>query len=161
VRLEYLHRDKVILIHAPNGVTDIGAYCDVRTIANGRRRVDQVVYAMTGNPNEKIPYMPQLFPAGEHRVFWPQERSSKYLRPIYIPTNAKQLCRVWALDAAGNYAMEGAGQVMDHGYGIHYSEIETTWGCIRVDSVNGINIIADYVENALYDKEEVYINARY
>lgn len=136
------------------------ASCHVRNDINGERELlkpSEVVYAMTGNRYDKKPYMPSKFPAGIWQVFAPQERTSPYLAPYFIPTNAKQLVHVWALDDDGGYAEQTEERVMDHGYGLHYSVSPTTLGCIRICNKNDLMLLVRTVEAAIDRKEYVTI----
>jgi|ETNvirnome_2_300_1030623.scaffolds.fasta_scaffold00663_11 hypothetical protein len=96
----------------------------------------QVVYADTGNRYDKIPYMPRTFPEGLWVLNTPRAKPPEdtYLWPWYIPTDAWQWVKSWALDENGGYQcidLEGK-QVIDKAYGIHYSKSRTTLGCIHV-----------------------------
>ena len=117
----------------------IPADCQVRNELNGERPLhdpDQVVYAETGNRYDKIPYMPRRFPEGEWPIGTPREKppEDEYLWPWYIPTDAWQMVKSWALDKIGGYqCIDPFGKkVIDTAYGIHYHPHRTTLGCIHV-----------------------------
>ena len=141
-----------------------GAYratCHVRNELNGERKLHvkkEVVYAMTGDRGDKIPYMPRRFPLGRFEVFKPQERSSRFLKPLYIPTKAKQLVTVWELDENGGYDHATTERVMDHGYGVHCSEDPNTWGCIRMNSPTDIYSLCNKLFMTFRQEEPVFID---
>ena len=117
----------------------------------------EVVYAITGNRYDKIPYMPRRFPVGRWEVFTPQARTSKYLAPFFIPTNAKQFCDVWELDAAGGYKAVTHAKVLDHGYGLHFSKSRTTLGCVKIHDVNQLIDLCGLIKDAIQWDEKVFL----
>jgi len=118
---------------------------------------EQVIYAMTGNRYDKIPYMPRPFPCGIWQVFMPQERKSKFLAPYYIPTNAKQYCDVWELDAEGGYKQVTFDKVLDHGYGLHFSESRTTLGCIKIHTKDDLVTLVGLIRATILQNQVVTI----
>ena len=144
------------------GVLDktMEASCHVRNEINGERKLSEphdVVYAITGNRYESVPYMPRKFPTGIWQVFMPQERQSKYLAPYFIPTNAKQLVRVWELDGRGGYDEATDERVMDHGYGLHYSTSRTTLGCIRIHTKDDLVTLVGLIRATILQNQVVTI----
>jgi hypothetical protein len=131
VKLRFSHKEKKIFYSG--GVID--AICDVRSLKNGRRKKNEVVKSI---PSGK-PYDPEPFPKGEWNISKSIPKTDKYLAPFFIPTDAIRPVKVWHLDEHGNYDAETREVVMDGGYGIHYSESNTTYGCIRV--TNKIDLI--------------------
>jgi hypothetical protein len=124
----------------------------VRNERNGNRPLHepgQVITAMTQNPYVKFPVMPRPFPVGTWSVGMPRERSSKYLRPFFIPTDAERELPVWALDDAGGYDHVTKETVLDLGYGLHFSESSTTVGCIRVHSEGDLLLLANLIRSSL------------
>jgi hypothetical protein len=153
MQLTYSDKKKELLIKCQGMTHRVGADCNVRNELNGLRRLaddTQVIFAMTGNRYDAIPYMPRQFPAGTWKLGMPVEKSpeDKYLWPWYIPTNAWQLVTVWEL-RAGGYFRKTSVQVQDFGYGIHYSESVTTLGCIRVAVEEDIQTLAYMVQSEI------------
>lgn len=105
----------------------IRAWCNVRTLANGLRKKDEVVYSIPS----KHPYDPAEFPVGTWQVFAPVARNTLYLAPYFIPTSARQRLAVWEIKD-GEYFRPTAVDTLDDGYGLHYSTSPTTLGCIRI-----------------------------
>jgi len=152
--IKYSHEVGIIGV----GDKTIEASCHVRNLENKQRRKGdpaEVVYAMTGNRYSKVPYSPQQFPHGVWRVFEPQARSNKYLAPYFIPTNAKQAVKVWALNNGYNHETEA--EVMDHGYGLHFSSSRTTLGCIKIHNIKDLYFLVETIRVALAEKEIVSI----
>ena len=136
------------------------ASCHIRNLENKQRSrddPDDVVSAMTGNRYDRVPYSPQQFPVGIWQVFEPQSRSSKYLAPYFIPTNAKQLVKQWAIDDDGSYREPMDFEVVDHGYGLHYSTSRTTLGCIKIHDIMDLYSLVETIREAIDRKEVVNI----
>jgi len=112
-----------------DGSKQIEVSNNVRNELNKLRKPDQVVKTTP----DGLPYYPRQFPVG----LWvvdrpvPKDPSDDYLYPFFIPTLAKQMVDVWST-LNGKYAEKTGKQVMDYGYGIHYSESNTTLGCLKV-----------------------------
>ena len=128
--------------------------CNVRSLANGNRKRDEVVLSI---PDGK-PYDPRPFPKGKWKITaveWLQMKDGKesFSSTVYgwvkIRTDAYQPVDVWSLDLDGDYLEETDRQVTDTGYLIHYSMSRTTLGCIRAYSPNEIDIYAKYFEQVL------------
>lgn len=123
--------------------------CDVRNEVNGRRLAGQVVKSIPA----KLPYQPRRFPTGRWRVSIPLPRTSKELAPYFIPTDAFQYVPVWVLKD-DKYFHATNEQTKDEGYGLHYSEYQTTLGCIRITNKTDLLWLVDQI--LAYDGE-VYI----
>jgi hypothetical protein len=108
----------------------------VRNAENGRRSLENpedVVMTTPDNGEPPAPYMPIGFPAGHWRVTGVYPRSSAYLAPFFIATNAWRDTEAWALSPAGDYDKPSGRIVRDSGFGIHHAEgTSTTLGCLRV-----------------------------
>lgn len=78
------------------------------------------------------PYMPLPFPVGNWEITGCFARSSDYLAPFFISTNAKQKVVVWSLDPDGSYGKPTTKMVWDEAYGAHSSTSSTTLGCVRI-----------------------------
>jgi hypothetical protein len=106
--------------------------CEVRTLANGKRRVTEVV---TSIPAGK-PYDVQKFPKGLWTItgIEPVTASKAQVTygPVKIRTDAHQKVKVWALDQDGDYDHETSEETDDTGYLLHFSQSSTTWGCGRI-----------------------------
>lgn len=111
------------------GDRKFGCSCDVRTLANGRRRKDEIVRTMPGGK----PFDPVRFPLGSWTVLRPRPRKDAYRAPFFIPTDAYAMVPVWTVEA-GLYQSPGLGMDRDREYGMHYSTSKTTQGCIRIDT---------------------------
>ena len=112
--------------------------CDVRTLDNRRRKLNEVVYTI---PHGK-PYMPQGFPEGMWQLGRPRPRTDCYRAPWFIPTNAARMVRVWEV-RNGEYYRETAEWTLDEDYGLHASASPTTLGCIRIGEPGDIYEAAD------------------
>jgi hypothetical protein len=73
------------------------------------------------------PYYPQHFPAGVWKITDPLARTAIDLAPWYIPTDAHQMVPEYTVDGKPTGIW-----IPDSAYGIHFSELDFTWGCIRV-----------------------------
>jgi hypothetical protein len=136
----------------------------VRNEENGRRLLhnnSQVIRAMTEDPYHKPPVMPRSFPNGLWTIYEPQPRTSRYLRPWFIPTDAFRELPVWKLDIHGGYDKETEETVTDIGYGIHYSSSRTTVGCIRVADLKDLNRLVECIFSYKKRNESVFIEAQY
>ncbi len=125
--------------------------CDVRNLENGRRLRDQIVYTI---PHGR-PYSPQIFPPGLWQIGYPRPRTDCYRKPVFIPTNAARMTKVWET-AGGEYIRETDEWTLDEDYGLHASCSPTTLGCIRVDKESDILWIAGKVRQE-YEKDILYI----
>jgi hypothetical protein len=124
--IEWKRSEKYLVI---NGTQKIPCSCDVRTLANGRRRRDEIIRTIPGGK----PFDPQPFPVGQWTVTRPRARSDEYRAPYFIPTDAFQDVPIWSVEG-GLYRHEISGQDRDREYGLHYSTSKTTQGCIRIDT---------------------------
>jgi hypothetical protein len=91
-------------------------------------------------------------------VEWQKDKGfdSRIYGPVKIRTDAWQWVKVWQLDEDGDYLKETAQLVRDTGYLLHYSESQTTWGCIRLASPYDAIGIAEIIEPRL-SREEVLL----
>jgi hypothetical protein len=126
--------------------------CRVRTVKDGTRRTDEVVYSIPGG----LPYDPRQFPRGLWNITaveWQADRGFDrgVYGPVKIRTGAWQRVKVWALDEDGDYFRETLREALDSGYLLHYSDSGTTLGCIRLDSPADALAIGKAVEAALKD----------
>lgn len=82
-----------------------------------------------------IPCKPLPFPAGLGKIYdpLPRDRATKpHLAPWFIPTDFTQMVPEWLLTKDGKYDRPSGRMVFSTAYGIHYSTLDFTWGCIRV-----------------------------
>ena len=162
MRLNFYPDNKVLeCVIGENNIRDIPADCDVRNEVNGRRRLHdpkQVIYAMTHDPYHKYAVMPRKFPKGEWKVSEPVARTSRYLAPFYIPTNAEQYLEIWELDQDGGYAKATGKKVLDIGYGLHFSTSKTTVGCIRIFSKSDLLWLVHQVNERLVTGHDVTLS---
>ncbi len=143
-------------------IKDIPADCDVRNELNVRRALhdpEQVVKAMCEDPYNKPPVMPRTFPEGRWSVYKPRARTSRYLAPFFIPTDAEQYLDVWALDENGGYDHVTSKSVLDLGYGIHFSSSRTTVGCIRVYDESDLMWLVHAINERLLAGHSVHLTA--
>jgi hypothetical protein len=122
----------------------------VRTLRYWARRANEVVRTIP----DGLPYDPWLFPKGIWRITgidWQTEKGFDFSTygPVKIRTDAWQWVKVWELDAEGDYLRETEQRVKDTGYWLHYSQSSTTLGCIRLDSPEDAEAIANILEKAL------------
>ena len=117
----------------------IDTCCHVRNIENGQRHIDQVVYSENKDGSRGVPYSPMSFPSGLWVVgaplpIDPSHDVNMYLWPFFIPTDAHQLVDEWDTDQTDrlHYTKKTGRQVMDWGYGLHFSSSGTTLGCIKI-----------------------------
>ena len=93
-------------------------------------RDEKVVYTWPG----KIPYKPQPFPASppEGWRITGVALETGHLAPMAILTDAWQMVEAWSLTPDGKYDRPTGKMVPDGHYWIHFSDLDFTWGCIRV-----------------------------
>lgn len=131
--------------------------CDVRTLANGRRKSHEVVHSYTESGAEGPAYDPRMFPKGIWQVGRPEPRTSYYLSPFFIPTDAHQECEEWEVELTerGWRYVKPIGLVMDWAYGLHYSQSLTTLGCIRIADEECLRNMVARINDALDDGRQV------
>lgn len=78
-----------------------------------------------------VPYKPQHFPAGHWHITG-AEPETGHLAPFAVLTDAWQMVEEWALTKDGAYDHPTGHMVKDSHYWIHYSDLDFTFGCIRV-----------------------------
>jgi hypothetical protein len=122
----------------------------LRTLRDGTRQSCEVVRTIPDN----LPYDPQPFPKGLWKITgieW--HKGSRFDRytygPVKIRTDAWQWVNIWSLDADGDYLREKEKRVQDTGYLLHYSEFNTTLGCIRLNSPEDAIAIAEAIAEAM------------
>jgi hypothetical protein len=106
--------------------------CNVRTLANKKRRKDEVVRSI---PNGQ-PYDPVQFPLGTwsiNGIEWRKDYGfdAKVYGDVKIRTNAKIKLPVWELDRDGDYERMTGEVVDDSGYLLHWAP-NNTLGCINL-----------------------------
>jgi hypothetical protein len=95
--------------------------------------------------------MPRSFPKGVWRVTGVEETAERDFAPVKIRTDARQVVRVWALDARGGYDRATGETAEDEGYCLHWSEYSrTTLGCGRVgaDTDEQVRLLARMIREA-------------
>lgn len=120
--------------------------CIVRNDVNGWRLDNQVV---TSIPDSE-PYQPRVFPVGQWEIFEPIEKRDKYTAPYFIPTDAFQMLPVWEVKN-GRYVRETKKLIRDEGYGLHFSESNTTLGCIKITNLEDLLWLVDEINYMLYN----------
>ena len=133
--------------------------CNVRNELNGKRPKpdrnprDEVVMSIPDGE----PVMPRMFPVGEWNVYMPKPKTSPYLAPYFIPTDAVAHLPIWVLDEDGMYEYQSEVTIRDIGYGLHYSTGDTTWGCIKIKYRSALMKLAQDIELALMSGDTVKI----
>ena len=96
-----------------------------------------------------VPYMPQGFPPGLCHITGVFPRTASDLAPFFISTNAWRMVPEWTVDAAGKFLKATGRWVHDAAYGIHFSMLDFTWGCIRVINRSDLEWLAAQVTDEL------------
>ena len=130
----------------------IDCWCDVRTLANGRRKRHEVVYSIPG----KQPYDPVTFPKGKWMVERPVKKTDKYMAPWFIPTSAWTEVSVYGADKIG-YTIPTGHVTIDRGYGLHFSTSGTTLGCIRIAKESDLLLLVELINKVLDAGEPVVL----
>jgi len=110
---------------------------------------DHVALSTNADGSDGVPYKPTWFPVGIWPVRPPEPRTSIYTAPWIIPTDARQLVDEWELDEHQLYKCPTGRQVMDWGYALHHSQIDYTFGCLRVLDVPDVIWLAQNVQAAI------------
>lgn len=113
----------------------IAVTCNVRNELNGQRTTqnpEDVVYSLPPDGSSPVPYMPRTFPIGKWRITGIKAKSSAYLAPFFISTDAWQMVPEWTLELDGTYGEPTGCTVKDAGYGLHFSSSSTTLGCGKI-----------------------------
>jgi hypothetical protein len=119
----------------------------VRTLKDGTRQSYEVIRSIP----DGCPYDPRCFPKGLWNITgldWQKEKGfdPKTYGPVKIITDAWQTVNAWELDGSGDYLKETDRRVKDSGYLLHYSESETTLGCIRLAKPEDAVLIARFIQ---------------
>ena len=130
----------------------MAAWSRVRNELNGQRKPDEVVMTEP----EEHPYYPRRFPVGTWNVFRPLARSTPYLSPFFIPTDAWQMVDLWSVKD-GKYCKPTGAQYKDSGYGLHFSTSGTTLGCIRIGALHDLEWLVSEINKVLDKKEAVVL----
>lgn len=140
--IEWCRHDKQMKVITSTGLRMVECDCTVRNEINGWRKLGvpgEVVHAITkDNVLTKVPVMPRPFPVGVWKITGAVVRRDKYRWPYLITTNAWQELDVWELDRYGGYLRNSGQTVFDYQYGLHYSESNTTTGCIKIHDVQDL-----------------------
>ena len=120
---------------------------------------DHVVLSTNADGSDGVPYKPTSFPVGVWNVRQPLARTSIYTAPYFIPTDAHQLVDEWELDEHGLYKYPTGRQVDDWGYGLHHSQIDYTFGCLRIVGIPDIVWLAEAMREAKGDRVKMEVLA--
>lgn len=108
---------------------------EVRNAENHKRSLENpqdVVFTTPNDGSKSEPYMPIGFPAGKWWITGVHPRTSDYLAPFFISTNACRMVPAWSLSEHGDYDKPTGKTVQDAGYGLHFAKgTSTTLGCLR------------------------------
>jgi len=96
-----------------------------------------------------LPYMPQGFPPGQWKITGVFPRTADDLAPFFISTTAWRMVPEWTVDASGKFLDATGRWVHDAAYGIHFSTLDFTWGCIRVVNRADLEWLASQVTEEL------------
>lgn len=125
--------------------------CRVRTIANGLREYNQIVYSINGDGSRGVPCQPGLFPVGTWNVYKPIPKTDPYMAPFFIPTDAHAPIEEWTLidyQDQVQYGMATGHFVEDYGFGLHHSTSATTLGCIKIESEADLRWLVEQIIEA-------------
>jgi hypothetical protein len=101
------------------------------------RQIEVSNYVRTnrdGSPDrtrDGVAVKPGHFPAGLWKLTDPLPRTAPDLAPFFIPTDAWQMLEAWT-EKDGKYGAPTGRLVRADAYGIHFSALDFTFGCIRV-----------------------------
>jgi len=158
-----VHRQELKIIHSNSNWT-CEASSIVRNELNGWRPnikkipSAEVVHMITiDNIESNIPVMPRHFPIGLWNVTGVQYRNDKWRAPLIITTDAYQVLDQWDLKANGGYANITNYKVNDYQYHLHFSQSNTTQGCIKIHTLIDVYRLAAESLMALANKEKVLL----
>ncbi len=132
--------------------------CNVRSLKNEKRRKNEIVRSIP----DDFPYDPRPFPKGIWNITGVEwQKNYRFDRSVYgvckIRTNARQYVKIWSLDNDGDYFQETSEVTNDAGYLLHYSESNTTLGCIRLNSNDDAAEVGNVIAAAIKADEPVYL----
>lgn len=140
---------------------DIETNGDVQNLENGLRR-EKLVFSENQDGSRGQPYSPQVFPVGTWKVLSveavdPAHDPSGYEVPWFIRTDAHQLVDTYQEMITDHiwYGPKTGLQVMDWGYGLHYSTYPYTLGCIRVVKLEDLQWLAAEIQKIMAGGDEV------
>lgn len=146
-------RDELFLV---TGSVMIPCSCRVKNEVNKLRNPWAIVHGELVNGDEGPAFQPRQFPVGRWKVTGVGRRSSPYLAPFFISTNAHQEMPAWTV-LEGHYIVQSGETFDDWGYGLHCSASLTTLGCIRIDDESHLTMLISIIKAAWADKDEVYL----
>src|SRR6478752_8243885 len=119
---------------------------EVRNAANKRRSLENPEDVVYTSPDLKVtpePFMPSGFPVGQWWITEVLPKSSDYLAPFFLATDAFKMVPSWSLSPAGDYDKPTGRLVRDAGYGLHFAKgTSTTLGCIRFINKSDLEAVA-------------------
>lgn len=134
--------------------------CDVRSIKNGRRAItEKPVRTENRDGSDGVPYDPLPFPRGCWKVTAIIPKTDPYMAPFFIATDATQRVYEWT-EVQGHYGVLSGRMVADYGYGLHCSTSSTTLGCGRIESLEGLMRLKEYIEEEWQQNREVSLIVR-
>jgi hypothetical protein len=139
--------------------------CKVRNELTPGGRSD-VVHSENADGTTGVPYMPRPFPSGlwtvgRPAVIFPEKDVHLYMWPFFIPTDAHQLVDVWEVsqEEVLHYIKPTGQQVMDWGYGMHFSSSLTTLGCEKILIESDLRWLVDQINGVHAQGNVVQVNA--
>lgn len=113
--------------------TTIACSNNVRSLANGERQPDEVVYTEPDDGSAPVPYDPYQFTPGTWDVTAITDETDPDLAPEFIATSQKQMVPVLSVSGTPPAYGPPTGAIAeDAGCGIHNSVSPTTLGCVRI-----------------------------
>jgi hypothetical protein len=123
--------------------------CNVRTLANGRRRrLEKVVRSENADGTPGVPYDPKPCPLGTWAVLALLPKTDPYEAPYFISSDAWQPVDEWT-EEEGHYGEPTGRVVNDYGYGLHCSTSTTTLGCGRISDRGEAEELFSAIRSAL------------
>lgn len=146
----------------------IDAWCDVRSLANGRRGACEVVHtvmvAADGSHTRGVPYDPIIMPEGLWMIGRPEASEDPETEPWFIPVGCAPEVAEWSVVYHGDtlcYGKPTGRKVLDSGYALHSGDMALadgrTLGCIFVPDVDEISRIADYRFEAIKERRDTVL----
>ncbi len=142
-----------------NGNIEIARYkasCKVRNELNGQRNKDQVVYTVPAVGHPK-PYYPRQFPSSIFEILSIEKTDDPEYAPVKIKTNATREVFTWDLNIKGDYWTPTGKTQVDTAYWLHYTDSNTTLGCIRIDNKQDAIHLSNIIEPVLDHGDNVYL----
>ena len=156
MKIVFTWKELIVMSDDGKKLRKFKAHCNVRNELNGKRKKREVVKTFPFESPERLPYMPRQFPSGIHRIISVEYTSEKYFDPVKIRTDAVRDVFEWEVKN-GVYTKPTTRIIKDKGYLIHYYDGFHSHGCILVDKKADVLTLARIIDQALSNKEEIYL----